>query len=59
MVANNWNIPLDHPNYRGRAAQNKKSIIANDINRDKDSDFSLKSTFTRYPLRNGDSDDRW
>lgn len=40
MVADNWNIPLDHPSsIAAAAARNKKSHIANDVYRDKDSGF--------------------
>jgi signal transduction histidine kinase len=40
MVADNWSIPIDHPNsIVAAAAQDKKSIIANDVHRDKDSSF--------------------
>ena len=40
MVADNWSIPLDHPSSIVAAAvRSKKSLIANDVYRDKDSGF--------------------
>ena len=40
MVADGWNIPLDHPtSLVAHAARSQQSVIANDVHRDKDSGF--------------------
>ncbi|MGZ9163834.1 MAG: GAF domain-containing protein [Anaerolineales bacterium] len=40
MVAEGWNIPLDHPSsIVADAARNRKSVIANDVYHDKESTF--------------------
>ena len=40
MVADNWNIPLDHQSsIVADAARSRKSVIANDVYHDKDSSF--------------------